>query len=61
VRYCRVDAQPGPALRCETSLVWPAGASPVVRRFVAHVDAALAPAARGRAGMRRQSAPQEVR
>jgi DNA-binding transcriptional LysR family regulator len=37
VRYVRVDAAPGGAPRCETSLVWPAGASPVVQRFVAHV------------------------
>ena len=37
VRYVRVDAAPGGAPRCETSLVWPAGASPVVRRFVEHV------------------------
>ena len=37
VRYARVGGQPGGALRCETSLVWRAGASPVVERFVAHV------------------------
>ena len=28
---------PGQALRCETSLVWRAGAAPVVERFVEHV------------------------
>ena len=39
VRYARVDGQPGAALRCETSLVWRAGASPVVGRFVDHVRA----------------------
>jgi DNA-binding transcriptional LysR family regulator len=37
VRYARVTGLPGQALRCETSLVWRAGAAPVVERFVAHV------------------------
>ena len=37
VRYARVRDVPGPALRCETSLVWRAGAAPVVDRFVEHV------------------------
>jgi DNA-binding transcriptional LysR family regulator len=37
VRYARVTGLPGQALRCETSLVWHAGAAPVVERFVAHV------------------------
>jgi DNA-binding transcriptional LysR family regulator len=37
VRYARVAGRPGPALRCETSLVWRAGAAPVVERFVDHV------------------------
>ncbi|MET0383446.1 MAG: LysR substrate-binding domain-containing protein, partial [Burkholderiaceae bacterium] len=37
VRYARVGGKPGAALRCETSLVWRAGACPVVRRFVDHV------------------------
>jgi len=37
VRYARVTGVPGPALRCETSLVWRAGAAPVVGRFVDHV------------------------
>jgi len=37
VRYARVANQPGGPLRCETSLVWRAGAAPVVERFVAHV------------------------
>ncbi len=49
VRYARVTSQPGGAMRARTSLVWPAGAPPVVARFVAHV--------RGHpAGLRRQSA-----
>jgi DNA-binding transcriptional LysR family regulator len=37
VRYARVAGLPVPALRCETSLVWRAGAAPVVARFVEHV------------------------
>jgi len=37
VRYARVTGLPVPALRCETSLVWRAGAAPVVERFVEHV------------------------
>jgi len=37
VRYVRVEGAPGGPPRCETSLVWPAGAPPVVRRFVEHV------------------------
>jgi len=37
VRYARVSGVPGPALRCETSLMWRAGAAPVVGRFVEHV------------------------
>ena len=37
VRYARVTGLPGQALRCETSLVWRAGAAPVVERFVEHV------------------------
>jgi DNA-binding transcriptional LysR family regulator len=37
VRYARVTGLPGQALRCETSLVWRAGAAPVVERFVTHV------------------------
>ena len=37
VRYARVSGLPGQALRCETSLVWRAGAAPVVERFVEHV------------------------
>ena len=37
VRYARVTGLPGQALRCETSLVWRAGAVPVVARFVEHV------------------------
>jgi DNA-binding transcriptional LysR family regulator len=37
VRYARVTGLPGHALRCETSLVWRAGAAPVVARFVEHV------------------------
>jgi len=37
VRYARVTGLPVPALRCETSLVWRAGAAPVVARFVEHV------------------------
>ena len=37
VRYARVAGQPGGPLRCETSLVWRAGAAPVVERFVDHV------------------------
>ena len=37
VRYARVSGLPVPALRCETSLVWRAGAAPVVARFVEHV------------------------
>jgi DNA-binding transcriptional LysR family regulator len=37
VRYARVTGLPGQALRCETSLVWRAGAAPVVARFVEHV------------------------
>jgi DNA-binding transcriptional LysR family regulator len=37
VRYARVTGLPGRALRCETSLVWRAGAAPVVARFVEHV------------------------
>ena len=40
VRYARVSGLPGQALRCETSLVWRAGAAPVVERFVEHVRAA---------------------
>jgi len=40
VRYARVSGLPGQALRCETSLVWRAGAAPVVERFVAHVRGA---------------------
>jgi DNA-binding transcriptional LysR family regulator len=40
VRYVRVESTPGGALRCETSLVWRGGASPVVRRFVGHVRSA---------------------
>jgi len=40
VRYARVSGLPGQALRCETSLVWRAGAAPVVARFVEHVRAA---------------------
>ena len=40
VRYARVSGLPGQALRCETSLVWRAGAAPVVQRFVEHVRAA---------------------
>jgi len=39
VRYARVSGLPGQALRCETSLVWRAGAAPVVERFVEHVRA----------------------
>jgi DNA-binding transcriptional LysR family regulator len=45
VRYGRV----GEAPRCETSLVWRAGASPVVRRFVEHVKSHAAASSR-RAG-----------
>jgi DNA-binding transcriptional LysR family regulator len=37
VRYARVTGLPAPALRCETSLVWRAGAGPAVARFVEHV------------------------
>jgi len=37
VRYARVTGLPGQPLRCETSLVWRAGAAPVVERFVEHV------------------------
>ena len=37
VRYARVTGLPGQALRCETSLVWRAGAAPVVERFVEQV------------------------
>jgi DNA-binding transcriptional LysR family regulator len=37
VRYVRVEGAPGGPPRCETSLVWPPGAPPVVRRFVEHV------------------------
>ena len=37
VRYARVTGLPGQVLRCETSLVWRAGAAPVVARFVEHV------------------------
>lgn len=37
VRYARVGGQPTGSLRCETSLVWRAGSSPVVGRFVDHV------------------------
>ena len=40
VRYARVSGLPGQALRCETSLVWRAGAAPVVERFVEHVRGA---------------------
>ena len=40
VRYARVSGLPGQALRCETSLVWRAGAAPVVGRFVEHVRGA---------------------
>ncbi|HEY9023310.1 MAG TPA: LysR family transcriptional regulator [Burkholderiaceae bacterium] len=40
VRYARVSGLPGQALRCETSLVWRAGAAPVVDRFVEHVRGA---------------------
>jgi DNA-binding transcriptional LysR family regulator len=40
VRYARIVGQPGGATRCETSLVWRAGASPVVQRFVEHVRGA---------------------
>ena len=40
VRYARVSGLPGQALRCETSLVWRAGAAPVVERFVEHVQGA---------------------
>jgi DNA-binding transcriptional LysR family regulator len=40
VRYARVTGLPGQALRCETSLVWRAGAAPVVQRFVEHVRGA---------------------
>jgi len=40
VRYARVSGLPGQALRCETSLVWRAGAAPVVQRFVEHVRGA---------------------
>ena len=40
VRYARVTGPPGQPLRCETSLVWRAGAAPVVERFVEHVGAA---------------------
>jgi len=40
VRYARVSGLPGQALRCETSLVWRAGAAPVVTRFVEHVRGA---------------------
>ncbi len=54
VRYARVVGQPGGAQRCETSLVWRAGASPVVLRFVEHVRAggAAARASRNAAGRR---------
>jgi DNA-binding transcriptional LysR family regulator len=76
VRYARVTGAPGPALRAHTSLIWPAGASPVVQRFVAHVRAAPGgePSARARgrasgghaapkegAGLRRQSPLQGAR
>jgi len=49
VRYQQLQAQV-PA--CETSLIWRAGASPVVARFVEHVRAALAQVPKARAGKR---------
>jgi len=63
VRYVGVDGTPGGAPRCETSLVWPAGAPPVVRRFVEHVRGHGVPSdahntargARGAGRLRRQS------
>jgi DNA-binding transcriptional LysR family regulator len=48
VRYARVSGLPGQALRCETSLVWRAGAAPVVARFVEHVRGAPRRALKGR-------------
>jgi len=48
VRYARVTGLPGQGLRCETSLVWRAGAAPVVERFVAHVRKAMGRVSRGR-------------
>jgi DNA-binding transcriptional LysR family regulator len=56
VRYARVTGAPGPALRAHTSLIWPAGASPVVRRFVEHVRAAPEGVAGGPARPRRVAA-----
>ena len=53
VRYARVAGQPGAPLRAETSLIWRAGAAPVVQRFVAHVQSAGAP---GTARSRRATA-----
>jgi DNA-binding transcriptional LysR family regulator len=51
VQYGRVSEAP----RCETSLVWRAGAPPVVRRFVEHVKSHAA------ATSRRQGGPQSGR
>ncbi len=48
VRYARVSGLPGQALRCETSLVWRAGAAPVVERFVQHVRHGRARVSQGR-------------
>jgi DNA-binding transcriptional LysR family regulator len=48
VRYARIAGQPGGALRGETSLVWRAGAAPVVQRFVAHVRGAGRRVSQGR-------------
>jgi DNA-binding transcriptional LysR family regulator len=48
VRYARVSGLPAQARRCETSLVWRAGAGPVVERFVAHVRRGSGRAAQGR-------------
>ena len=48
VRYARVTGLPAGGLRCETSLVWRAGATPVVGRFVEHVRRGSNGVSRGR-------------
>ena len=59
VRYARVSGLPGQALRCETSLVWRAGASPVVQRFVEHVKSHGAAASRREGGAERAGGGRE--